>query len=1181
MESKELPESFYSAGIASNNVPSSSYFPMSTFFPPPIGFVPPSFTMPAQPPLDGTFASPAFPYPCGPSQSDWWRHGHPLHPSISPHLPPPLLTWPLAPPSLYSFPWGVPPATPVALSQLGASRESDRQAPLVSNASPAENEDENSPLTDDEDEPYVPVPPPRAAEASPPPVERPRPPRTILKKRRKITDERLIKYPLEVGWRRLVRHRELPGNSNKMDVVYVAPCGKRLRTYPDISRYMDERNLTGLSLENFSFSAKVYVGEIYVCRLNTSGNFVQLTEEEVEIRKEGRAKNNLSPPSAVEKEVSIDEKQVKKRKLSIALGKRKGPPLAAADFNDAKRPCVDEIPGLKEISAVPVAFGDILMVCEFVATFRDFLEFKSGSLPSLKFLSCPASVVSVFGRMLKILLNENGPLLTQCNSFVESIEINENTISELLRIFLLHFGLSKYDSLLKTESFFALSVKVKAAIAAFLVSEVLVSKAFSVHIERHQERMGDLRREKWNAECQLRQLKRVLKEARSRIKAENEEVEDDEESENVAGDDESDEGDDDLPSNSAVQKVGLPRSREEIEKEISRLSALRVQCKGKLRKATKMMRSLSLGQDRYFRRYWLLPHFGGIFVEGVNTDEEQQQFTWNKRRGLGQSKFGKSSDTAISSSTNHASDSLHDRRAARLQKARLKRLKRDEEATLPSTDLNNHTPPFHLHKNNIISSLKDSVKNNRSLPSSSDQSASGSLSFGEAKVEDAKVSKKGWSHGWWLIDDVDQLKLVIKSLDKKCWREKDLLKNLTEENVGEACLKKKGYLAENCACLCSESDPVDSPEETEKECEQLLENIWELEKRLISANLQTKGWGPFSDSDLAGENYSRLEVASRRLVRIEQATERRYLKPPLREMRQLTQPILNASCQPKAFDELESELDGNKETVSEGLLLWRAAVSRATSPSQLFICLSHLKTAIAWEKSIMKVFCQVCCKGDKEDLLLLCDGCDEGVHTYCCKPKLSGIPESDWYCHKCVKNVAGDNRCAQCSGSSTTGKMIGCGQCPRKYHMRCLDPPISRIPKDDWCCPLCFQLIESSKSNSPTKPELKGRRKLKEEHSDMMGCMSILQELEMQPQSWPFLAAVNKKQVPSYYDIIENPMDFQTIRTKLKEKRYVNKEAFGEDVRLVFLNCHIFNEDDSEVGQAGVMLSQYFEKRWE
>jgi len=34
------------------------------------------------------------------------------------------------------------------------------------------------------------------------------------------------------------------------------------------------------------------------------------------------------------------------------------------------------------------------------------------------------------------------------------------------------------------------------------------------------------------------------------------------------------------------------------------------------------------------------------------------------------------------------------------------------------------------------------------------------------------------------------------------------------------------------------------------------------------------------------------------------------------------------------------------------------------------------------------------------------------------------------------------------------------------------------------------------------------------------------------------------------------------------------------DVRLVFANCEMFNEDESQVGQAGHLMKQFFESRW-
>uniref|UniRef100_A0A672IUQ8 [histone H3]-trimethyl-L-lysine(4) demethylase n=1 Tax=Salarias fasciatus TaxID=181472 RepID=A0A672IUQ8_SALFA len=46
--------------------------------------------------------------------------------------------------------------------------------------------------------------------------------------------------------------------------------------------------------------------------------------------------------------------------------------------------------------------------------------------------------------------------------------------------------------------------------------------------------------------------------------------------------------------------------------------------------------------------------------------------------------------------------------------------------------------------------------------------------------------------------------------------------------------------------------------------------------------------------------------------------------------------------------------------------------------------------------------CLVCGRGDEEDRLLLCDGCDDSYHTFCLIPPLQDIPKGDWRCPKCV-----------------------------------------------------------------------------------------------------------------------------------------------------------------------------------
>eukprot|EP01043_Picozoa_sp_COSAG02_P058878 COSAG02_NODE_7403_length_3033_cov_3.831970_4_plen_311_part_00 len=47
------------------------------------------------------------------------------------------------------------------------------------------------------------------------------------------------------------------------------------------------------------------------------------------------------------------------------------------------------------------------------------------------------------------------------------------------------------------------------------------------------------------------------------------------------------------------------------------------------------------------------------------------------------------------------------------------------------------------------------------------------------------------------------------------------------------------------------------------------------------------------------------------------------------------------------------------------------------------------------------VVCMSCGRGDSEELLLLCDSCENACHTFCCEPRLDDIPDSDWFCGPC------------------------------------------------------------------------------------------------------------------------------------------------------------------------------------
>ena len=45
--------------------------------------------------------------------------------------------------------------------------------------------------------------------------------------------------------------------------------------------------------------------------------------------------------------------------------------------------------------------------------------------------------------------------------------------------------------------------------------------------------------------------------------------------------------------------------------------------------------------------------------------------------------------------------------------------------------------------------------------------------------------------------------------------------------------------------------------------------------------------------------------------------------------------------------------------------------------------------------------CEVCHQPDSEHVMLVCDSCNLGYHTYCLRPRLYEIPEGAWYCGNC------------------------------------------------------------------------------------------------------------------------------------------------------------------------------------
>lgn len=88
-------------------------------------------------------------------------------------------------------------------------------------------------------------------------------------------------------------------------------------------------------------------------------------------------------------------------------------------------------------------------------------------------------------------------------------------------------------------------------------------------------------------------------------------------------------------------------------------------------------------------------------------------------------------------------------------------------------------------------------------------------------------------------------------------------------------------------------------------------------------------------------------------------------------------------------------------------------------------------------------------------------------------------------------------------------------------------------------------------------------------------CMHILERLVEFKSSWPFLQSVKKEEVPDYYDVIKNPMDFQTMREKVLAGDYQNREQYIEDVQLICDNARLYNTKNTIYYKCACDLEQY------
>uniref|UniRef100_L7M5U2 Protein polybromo-1 n=1 Tax=Rhipicephalus pulchellus TaxID=72859 RepID=L7M5U2_RHIPC len=62
-----------------------------------------------------------------------------------------------------------------------------------------------------------------------------------------------------------------------------------------------------------------------------------------------------------------------------------------------------------------------------------------------------------------------------------------------------------------------------------------------------------------------------------------------------------------------------------------------------------------------------------------------------------------------------------------------------------------------------------------------------------------------------------------------------------------------------------------------------------------------------------------------------------------------------------------------------------------------------------------------------------------------------------------------------------------------------------------------------------------------------------------------FMEKPSRKDYPDYYEVITNPIDMKTIHENVKNNKYSSEESMVTDLKLMFSNCRMYNEEGSQI----------------
>ncbi|XP_059612021.1 bromodomain adjacent to zinc finger domain protein 1A [Phlebotomus argentipes] len=235
--------------------------------------------------------------------------------------------------------------------------------------------------------------------------------------------------------------------------------------------------------------------------------------------------------------------------------------------------------------------------------------------------------------------------------------------------------------------------------------------------------------------------------------------------------------------------------------------------------------------------------------------------------------------------------------------------------------------------------------------------------------------------------------------------------------------------------------------------------------------------------------------------------------------------------------------------------------------------------------------CEACHKSGK---LIKCSSCPSSRHSGCVSKRNWVTPGRKWECTNCRKS---DDQRQQKSVRVSRRQMAINGRSDQKrkstIRLRSVQEEPDSVSQDDEDeeppAKKRKQAVtprrslrtynEMKRQESATERSAKKRRSDENLPLDSVTLYHLLDGIAKHADSWPFNRPVAKVEVPDYYEIIKNPMDFAKIKSKLNCGDYVTNEMLIRDIEQVFQNCDAYNNSDSKIYQAGIRLERYVMRR--